>query len=249
MAITTVLFYFLAREKWNWSRPAALSLCGVFLVIDLAFFGANIIKLLDGGWFPLVLAATIFLVMLTWKKGRTILQKRIQEETQGLVEFLDEIEHRQIARVPGIAVFMNGNASRTPPALMHNLEHNKVLHEKIIFVTVKTVSVPYVDADERYRFEHLGNGFSRIRIYYGYMEEPDVPRVLSNIDDPGFRFDVERSTFFLGRETIIATKKYSGMSRWREKLFALLSRNARSATSYFKIPPGRVVELGEQVEI
>lgn len=249
MVITTVLFYFVARQKWNWSRPAAMSLCGAFLVIDLAFFGANIIKVLDGGWFPLILAASVFLVMLTWKKGRSILQKRIQEETQELEGFLYDVEHKEIARVPGTAVFMNGNASRTPPALMHNLEHNRILHEKIIFVTVKTVPVPYVDADERYRFEHLGNGFSRIRIYCGYMEEPDVPRVLSQVDQPGFKFNVNESTFFLGRETIIASKKYSGMSRWREKLFALLSRNAGSATSYFKIPPGRVVELGEQVEI
>lgn len=249
MVITTVLFYFVAREKWNWSRPVTLLLCGAFLVIDLAFFGANIIKVLDGGWFPLALAATIFLVMVTWKKGRSILQKRIQDETADLEEFLYGIEHKPISRVPGTAVFMNGNATRTPPALMHNLEHNKVLHEKIIFVTVKTRPIPYVDESERSKFEHLGNGFNRIRIYYGYMEEPDVPRELAKVEHPGFSFNIEQATFFLGRETIIASKKYSGMARWREKLFALLSRNARSATSYFKIPPGRVVELGEQVEI
>lgn len=249
MVITTVLFYFVAREKWNWSRPVTLLLCGGFLVIDLAFFGANIIKVFDGGWFPLVMAASIFLVMVTWKKGRRILQKRIRHETADLEEFLYEIEHKSITRVAGTAVFMNGNATRTPPALMHNLEHNRVLHERIVFVTVKTRPIPYVSESERSKFEHLGNGFNRIRIYYGYMEEPDVPRELSRVDHPGFSFDMERTTFFLGRETIIASKKYPGMARWREKLFALLSRNARSATSYFKIPPGRVVEIGAQIEI
>ncbi len=187
--------------------------------------------------------------MLTWKKGRSILQARIQNETEELGEFLEKIERQTLIRVPGIAVFMNGNATRTPPALMHNLLHNKVLHEKVIFVTVKTRSIPYVKSEERAKAESLGNGFSRVRLYYGYMEEPDVPRDLLEFGPAGYRFDIENATFFLGRETIIATAKYSGMARWREKIFALLSKNARSATSYFKIPPGRVVELGEQVEI
>jgi KUP system potassium uptake protein len=249
MVITTVLFYFVARERWNWGALPASLLCISFLVIDLSFFGANIIKVLDGGWFPLVLAGAIFLIMLTWKKGRSILQLRIQEETQDLEEFLSEIEHKKIQRVKGTAVFMNGNATRTPPALMHNIEHNKVLHERIIFVTVKTRQIPHVESFERYRFEHLGNGFSRIRIYYGYMEKPNIPQVLESVEYPGFSFKATDATFFLGRETIIASAKYPGMAKWREKLFSFLSRNARSATSYFKIPPGRVVELGEQVEI
>lgn len=249
MVITTILFYFVARERWNWGAVPTALLCLVFLVIDLAFFGANIIKVLDGGWFPLVLAGAVFLLMLTWKKGRSILQLRIQEETQDLEEFLYEVEHKKIQRVKGTAVFMNGNATRTPPALMHNIEHNKVLHERIIFVTVKTRPIPYVESYERYRFEHLGNGFSRIRIYYGYMEKPNIPQVLESVEYPGYSFNTSTATFFLGRETIIASAKYPGMAKWREKLFSFLSRNARSATSYFKIPPGRVVELGEQVEI
>lgn len=249
MVITTVLFYFVARERWKWGRLMAGLICGSFLLIDLAFFGANIIKVLDGGWFPLLLAALVFLVMVTWKKGRSILQRRIQNETDELAGFLSKIEHRTPTRVPGTAVFMNGNATRTPPALLHNLEHNKVLHDRIMFVTVKTRQVPYVDAHERCRFEALGNGFSRVRLYYGYMEKPDVPRDLAAIEFPAHRLPSDDVTFFLGRETIISTKKYSGMARWREKLFAFLARNARSATSYFQIPPDRVVELGEQVEI
>lgn len=249
MVITTVLFYFVARERWNWGVLPTASLCGLFLVIDLAFFGANIIKVLDGGWFPLLLAATVFITMMTWKKGRSILQMRIQNESQMLEEFLAEIERRKPTRVPGMAVFMNGNATRTPPALMHNIEHNKVLHEKVVFITVKTRPIPYVDNSERASYESLGNGFSRIRIYYGYMEKPDIPRELVNLSQIGFTFHPEEATYFLGRETIISTSKYSGMARWRERLFAFLTLNARSATSYFRIPADRVVELGEQVEI
>lgn len=249
MVITTILFYFVARHRWNWGKLPTLALCGVFLFVDLAFFGANIIKVLDGGWFPLALAAVIYTVMLTWKKGRRILLKRIQDETEDLEEFLYRIEHQNIQRVPGIAVFMNGNATRTPAALMHNLEHNKVLHEKTIFVTVKTLPFPYVDSSERAVVEPLGNGFTRVRLMYGYMEEPNVPRELAARLELGPKYPIANATYFLGRETIISSEKHSGMTRWRERLFAFLSRNARSATSYFKIPPGRVVELGEQVEI
>ena len=249
MVITTVLFYVVARQRWNWGFLPTIALCLTFLVIDLSFFGANIIKVADGGWFPLLLAAVIFVLMMTWKKGRSILQNRVQRETQLLDEFLPLIAREKVTRVPGLAVFMNGNATRTPPALLHNISHNKVLHERILFVTVKTRPIPYVSPDERIRFEPLGNGFSRAKIYYGYMEDPNVPRELAGIDHPGFKFDPQTTTYFVGRETIISTSKHSGMARWREKLFSLLSRNARSATAYFSIPPGRVVELGEQVEI
>lgn len=249
MAITTVLFYFVARQLWNWNFLPTALLCAFFLVIDIAFFGANIIKFFDGGWLPLTLAAIIFIMMLTWKKGRSILTKRIQEETELLEDFLEKVEKQKLTRVPGLAVFMNGNATRTPPALLHNLEHNKVLHERILFLTVKTRPIPYVEPHERYRYEILTNGFSRLKIYYGYMEDPDVPKILSEITQLGFTFKPAETTYFLGRETIISTKKYSGMARWREKLFAVMSKNARTATSYFRIPPGRVVELGEQIEI
>ncbi len=249
MVITTILFYVVARNLWNWSFLPTAALCLTFAIIDIAFFGANIIKFFDGGWFPLTLAAIIFLLMTTWKKGRSILTARIQEETELLEVFLQRAERKKFPRVPGTAIFMNGNATRTPPALLHNLEHNKVLHERIIFLTVKTRPIPYVNDFERVKIEVMGSGFSRLKVYYGYMEKPDIPDILSNITQPGFVFKPEEATYFLGRETIIATKKYSGMARWREKLFALLSKNARSATSYFRIPPDRVVELGEQIEI
>jgi len=249
MVITTVLFYFVARDRWNWGLVPTAALCSAFLVIDLAFFGANIIKVLDGGWFPLLLAAAVFTVMLTWKKGRSILQQRVQEETPLLEDFLRDVSTKNIPRVPGTAVYMNGNASRTPAALINNIEHNHVLHKRLLFVTVKTRQIPYVDRDERVLAEQLGKSFWRVKIYYGYMEEPNVPRELLGLEQMGLRLSADEMTYFLGRETIIATKKYSGMARWREKLFSLLSRNARSATSFFGIPPGRVVELGEQIEI
>lgn len=249
MVITTILFYFVAREKWNWKFLPTTILCVFFITIDLAFFGANINKIPDGGWFPLLLAAIVFTVMMTWKKGRTILQTRIQKETQLLEEFLNDKNLKNVPRVPGTAVFMNGNASRTPHALLHNIEHNKILHERVLFVTVKTRQIPFVDAAERYKFELLSEGFIRIKIYYGYMEEPNIPFILERIEHDHFVFNPKDTTYFLGRETIIPSQKHSGMARWREKLFSILSKNARSATAYFGIPANRVVELGEQVEI
>lgn len=249
MVITTVLLFVVARERWNWSLKAAAALCAGFLLIDLAFFGANAIKILDGGWFPLTLATAVFIMMMTWKKGRSILTMKIQAETEPLEEFLERVEKQSVTRVSGTAVFMNGNASRTPPALMHNLAHNKVLHERILFVTVKTRPIPFVEPEERVMFEVLTNGFSRLKIYYGYMEDPDIPMILAELNQPGFRFKPAETTYFLGRETVISTEKKSGMSRWRERLFGFMSKNARSATAYFRIPPNRVVELGEQIEI
>lgn len=249
MVITTILFYFVARDRWNWGVLPTAALCAVFLLIDLMFFGANIIKIFDGGWFPLILAAAVFLIMFTWKKGRAILQKRIQDETEDLSEFLSKLRPDDFGRVKGTAVFMNGNASRTPSALLHNLEHNKVLHERNLFVTVKTRPIPHVPEDERVILEDLGKGFHRVKIYFGYMEEAKIAPVLRKLEIAGGRVVPDRATFFLGRETIIPTDKYSGMAKWREKLFSILSKNSRGATAYFGIPPNRVVELGEQVEI
>jgi KUP system potassium uptake protein len=248
MVITTILFYVVARRIWGWSLVPTAALALFFVIIDLAFFGANIIKVAQGGWFPLLLAALVFVVMTTWKKGRRILNVRIQTEAKPLEEFLQEIEQRPPTRVPGTAIFMNGNASRTPPALLHNLEHNKVLHEKVVFLTVKTKQVPFVAPEERVEIEALGNGFHRLKVYYGFMEDPDIPNVLMNLRMPGFAYVPQDTTYFLGRETIIAAKR-PGMALWREKIFSVISHNATSATAYFCIPPDRVVEMGEQIEI
>ena len=248
MVITTILFYVVARNVWRWTRLPAAALAIFFLIIDLAFFGANIIKVAHGGWFPLALAALVFIVMTTWKKGRRILNERIQSESRPLEEFLEDMARQPPTRVPGTAIFMNGNASRTPPALLHNLEHNKVLHQRVLFLTVKTKQIPFVAQEERVEVESLGNGFHRLKVYYGFMEDPDIPKVLDTIRVPGFTYDPKDTTYFLGRETIIATRR-SGMALWRERIFSIISHNATTATAYFCLPPDRVVEMGEQIEI
>ena len=248
MVITTILFYVVARNVWRWNFLPAAALAVFFLIIDLAFFGANIIKVAHGGWFPLALAALIFIVMTTWKKGRRILNERIQSESRPLEEFLQDMERQPPTRVPGTAIFMNGNASRTPPALLHNIEHNKVLHQRVLFLTVKTKQIPFVAQEERVEVEPLGNGFHRLKVYYGFMEDPDIPKVLDTIRAPGFTYDPKDTTYFLGRETIIASKR-PGMALWREKIFSIIAHNATSATAYFCLPPDRVVEMGEQIEI
>jgi KUP system potassium uptake protein len=248
MVITTLLFYVVARERWGWSLLATGVLAALFLVIDLAFFGANIVKVTHGGWFPLLLAAIIFIVMTTWKKGRRILSERIQAEARPLEDFLQEITRQPPTRVSGTAIFMNSNAATTPPALLHNLEHNRVLHERVLFLTVKTELVPHIAAEERVKVETLSHGLYRMTVLYGFMEDPDIPQVLENLQVPGLALDLREITYFLGRETIIATKR-PGMALWREKLFSLISRNATTATAYFGLPPDRVVELGEQIEI
>jgi KUP system potassium uptake protein len=248
MVITTILLGVVEREKWDWSLALTLALSGFFLIIDLAFFGANIIKIPHGGWFPLVVGAIIFLIMTTWKKGRRILAARMLSRAHPIEDFLRDIAKNPPTRVPGTAIFMNGTATGTPPALMHNLEHNKVLHERVVLLTVKTKQAPYVEPEERVKVEALGHEFYRMIINYGFMEDPDIPTVLESIEAPAPRFDLMDTTYFLGRETVMASKS-PGMMIWREKLFALMSRNASSATAYFCLPPNRVVELGSQVEI
>ncbi len=249
MVITTMLLYVVARDRWGWGALAAGSVTAVFLTIDLAFFGANIIKVAHGGWLPLLLAAAIFTVMTTWKAGRRVLAERIQSEAPPLEDFLKKVQQQRIARVPGTAIFLNGTASKTPAALRHNLEHNKVLHERVVFVTVKTQQVPHVPEEERLEVEDFGNGLYRVKVNCGYMEEPNIPLALEGASRLGLSIDDPKgATYFLGRETIIASRRH-GLAVWREKLFALMSRNATAATAYFGIPPDRVVELGEQIEL
>jgi KUP system potassium uptake protein len=248
MVITTILLGVVEREKWRWSLPLALTLTGFFLVIDLAFFGANVIKIPHGGWFPLVVGAGIFLLMTTWKKGRRVLASRMLSLAIPIEEFLGDIAKNPPVRVPGTAVFMTGTGTGTPTALEHNLEHNKVLHERVVLLTVKTRQVPHVEPEDRVEVEPLGHEFYRLIINYGFMEDPDIPEVLAGLREPGLRIDPAAATYFLGRETVIAAK-HPGMMLWREKLFALMSRNASSATAYFCLPPDRVVEMGSQVEI
>jgi KUP system potassium uptake protein len=248
MVITTLLLGVVAHQKWGWGLLPVFALSGFFLVIDLAFFGANVIKIPAGGWFPLVTGAAIFLLMTTWKKGRRILASRMLSLAIPIEDFLRDLVKNPPVRVSGTAVFMNGTGTGTPPALEHNLEHNKVLHERVVLLTVKTRQVPHVAPEERVSVEPLGHEFYRVVINYGFMEDPDVPCVMAEIGPPGPVLDPAETTYFLGRETVIASR-HPGMMLWREKLFALMSRNASSATAYFCLPPDRVVEMGSQVEI
>ncbi len=248
MVITTILLGVVERDRWGWRPPLAIAVTGFFLVIDLAFFGANVIKIPAGGWFPLVVGALIFLLMTTWKKGRRILAERLLARAHPIEDFLHDVARKHPVRVPGTAVFMNGTAAGTPPALIHNLEHNKVLHERVVLLTVKTRQTPHVEPEDRVKVQALGHEFYRVIINYGFMEDPDVPGVLAEVEPPGPAFDPAETTYFLGRETVIASK-HPGMMIWREKLFALMSRNASSATAYFCLPPDRVVEMGSQIEI
>ncbi|CAN5282385.1 potassium transporter Kup [soil metagenome] len=249
MVFTTILFAVVARTLWKWSVALLVLLAAGFLTVDLAFWGANIIKIPQGGWFPLVIAALVFTVMTTWKKGRQILGERIAEGTLPIELFLKSIQHNPPTRVPGTAVFMYSNPTGTPPALLHNLKHNKVLHEQVVFMSVVTQDVSYVPAAERVSVEPVGEGIYRIVISYGFVQDPDVPAALELVDQPGLNLKAMNSTtFFLGRETLIASSR-PGMAIWRERLFALMSRNAQRATAYFRIPPNRVVELGTQIEL
>lgn len=246
--ITTLLLYILSRETWGWTRTKAALVVGFFLVVDLAFFGANIIKVPQGGWFPLVVAVGVYTLMTTWKRGREILSKRMLEKTVPLKMLLADLAAEPPTRVPGTAIFMYGNPDGTPPALVHNLAHNKVLHEKVVFLTIVTEDVPHVAGEDRVMMKRLGKGFHAVKARYGFMQDPDIQEVLDACKAQGIDIRIEGTTFFLGRESLIASDR-PGMAQWRERVFAVMSRNALRATAFFKIPPNQVFEVGAQVEI
>jgi KUP system potassium uptake protein len=247
MVITALLLHVVMTERWKWSRPLAFAVTALFLTIDLSFFGANVLKILDGGWLPLLIGAVIFTLMTTWKRGRQILGERLTARAIPIETFIERISAEPPVRVPGTAVFMTAQPRGTPPALTHNLRYNKVLHEQVIVLVVKTVPVPHVPDDERMTVSPLGLGLYDVTIRYGFVEEPDVPAALAALERHGVRLNHE-VLYFLGRETIIVTAK-EGMAPWREKLFVLMARNAQRATAFFKLPAERVVELGVQVEM
>jgi len=248
MAVTTFLFYAFLRERWQWSRLAAGALCGVFLVFDLAFLGPNLLKIAHGGWFPLLVAGVIFAVMTTWKRGRAELSRVLAEGRLPLGLFLADLEDYPVHRVPGTAVVMTSSPDGIPPVLLHHFKHNKVLHERVVLLSISTARQPEVRPSDRVEVAELGHGFYRVLAHFGFMEAPDVPLCLGLCRSRGLAIDVDATTFFLGRETLLPTGR-SGMAGWRKTLFAFLSRNAPSATAYFSIPPNRVIELGAQFEI
>ena len=248
MIITALLIHVIAVERWRWPLPAAIAMTTTFLVIDLTFFSANLLKVLQGGWLPIAIGITLFTLMTTWKTGRRIVAERLMARAYPLEAFVTAVRTAPQTRVPGTAIFMTAQTTGTPAALVHNLRYNKMLHEHVVVLTVATVPTPYVAMDQRVTVTAMGASIYNARIQYGFMEDPDVPEVLGHLRAAGVPIDEDAVTFFLGRETIVVGRR-KGMAVWREKIFVLMSRNAVRATAFFKLPPERVVELGVQVEM
>ncbi|HEX7184956.1 MAG TPA: potassium transporter Kup [Thermoanaerobaculia bacterium] len=248
MVITTLLAYVVARELWGWSALRAGLTMGAFLILDLSFFGANIIKVPQGGWFPLVVASLVYLLMVTWKQGRRLLSERLGEGLLPVEDFLRNLQPGSPPRVPGTAVFLVTSLEGTPTTLLHNLKHNKVLHEQVVLMSVVTEEVPHVPRRERVDLETLDKGFYRVTAHYGFVQDPRAADVLEALRDKGMNLDLMKTTFFLGRDTLIPTAR-EGMSTWRKRLFGVMSRNAVRFNDFFRIPPNRVVELGMQVRL
>jgi len=247
MMIDTILVTFVVLLMWRWNKWIALPLMAAFFVIDFAFFSANIVKVMQGGWFPLFIGLLSFTVLMTWKRGRALLFRQMAKQDIPEKAFLASLEDN-VPRVARTAVFMTARSDGVPSALLHNLKHNLVLHERTVIATVITEEVPYVSVERRVELTPLGKGFYRLLMRYGFMEAPDVPAALALCRSKGFPVDIKQVSFFVSRETILPSLQ-PGIALWREKLFALMSRNAQNATDFFKIPTENVVELGTQVEI
>lgn len=248
MMIDSILIFVVMRRLWNWSTGLSLLIAAPLLFIDLAFLSSNSLKIIDGGWFPLVIGAVVFTLLTTWKRGRILLMDRLSQDSLPLDLFIQSIEVAPPTRVEGTAVFMTSTPNLVPHALLHNLKHNKVLHERVVFLTVVIRDIPYVEPEERIVIKQLGAQFYQFLAYYGFKEEPDVPQVLEEAARKGLSFEMMETSFFVSRETLIPTVS-PGMALWRERLFASMSKNAVKASEFFQIPTNRVVELGTQVEL
>jgi KUP system potassium uptake protein len=249
MAIDTVLVMIVARRMWHWSRLLVVVLGAVLLCIDLSYFGANALKIFQGGWFPLVLGVLTFTVMTTWRRGRELVVREIKQSGLALAPFIENMTEHPPHRVPGTAVFLTADQQAVPHALLHNLKHNKVLHERNVMLTVRILETPTADADERIQLTPLVGDFYGLELSFGFAEDPNIPLALSQCHGEGLDFDLMDTTFFLSRETIVADERRPGMAMWRDKLFAFMARNALPATAFFQIPGNRLIELGAQVEI
>ncbi len=247
MFIDTCLMAVLLLAVWRWKWWIAVPVVGIFFVVDGAFFAANMTKIADGGWFPLMIGAIAFTILTTWAKGRKLMRERMSEMSLPL-DIFAKSARSSTARVPGTAIFMNSGSSGTPSALLHNIKHNKVLHERVVVLTVQIADVPYVEPADRCEIMDLGDGFYRVILHYGFMQETDVPKALSSRDMCGGPFDMMKTSFFLSRQTLLSADK-PGMMIWRERLFSWMMRNAATPMEFFRLPTNRVVELGSQVEI
>jgi KUP system potassium uptake protein len=248
MLITTVMLGFLVFQVWNWNKLLAAATIGLFLGVDSIFFASNITKVADGGWFPLLIAAVTFTILTTWAKGRQLMRERLAQSALPLPVFIKSVA-KSVHRVRGTSVFLSTSADSVPAALLHNLKHNQVLHERVLILNVKVEEVPYVAEANRVEVHEAGEGFYRVILHYGFMEEVDIPRDLSQLKTCGEPFNMMSTSFFLGRQKLIPSKKMPGMALWREKLFAWMMKSSESAMEFFKLPTNRVVELGSQLQI
>jgi KUP system potassium uptake protein len=248
MLISALLTIVLAHERWRIRPWLLVPAAALFLVIDVAFFSANIVKLAEGAWFPIAIGLAAFTLMRTWRRGRELVRQQVNRDSLRIEHFVESVMLEPPLRVPGTAIFMTPSNDYVPSALLHNLKHNQVLHERNVLLTVETLAVPRAQGEERVAWLELGHGFSRLNLRFGYMEDPDVPRALRGWALAGAPFDPMRTTYFASREALTA-RKDQGMALWRDKLFLFLSRNATPATEYFGIPGNRLVELGVQVAI
>lgn len=248
MLITTTLTFFVIRYGWGYPLALCLAATGCFFVVDLAFFASNLLKLFQGGWFPLMIGGALFTLMMTWKQGRRLLNAKLRADAIDLKDFLESVFISPPTRVEGTAIFLTAEPGAVPNALLHNLKHNKVLHERIVLMTVQNIDEPYVKTENRVQVIRLSNSFWQVVARYGFKEVPNVPEILDLCAQQGLEFEPMDTSFFLSRETLISTDR-PGMARWREKLFVLQSKNALRATDFFQIPANRVVEMGTQVEL
>ena len=249
MLITTMLFYRVVRDRWGWSTARSVVTLSPLMLVDSAFLAANVPKIPTGGWFPLAVGLGLVIQMTTWRRGRELVAARIRRGERPMAEVGREALDAHVARVPGTAVYLFKDAGAAPPALVANLEHNKVLHKTTLLLSVSVAEVPRVEPKHRVTYTPIGSGIHQVELLFGFMDEPDVPDALATMDAiPGFQFDLGTTTFFLGREAVGAGKA-PGMHPWREELFVLLNRGAASASRFFNLPPDRVFEVGTQVEI
>jgi len=248
MLITTTMTFFVIRYGWKYPWPLSMAATGFFFLVDFTYFSANVIKVFDGGWFPVVIGGVMFMIMMTWKQGRRLMAERLREDAIDLKSFLDAVFVSPPTRVAGTAVFLVSEQGLTPNALLHNLKHNKVLHETNLFVTVKLHEVPWIGFEKRCEMEPLGRDCWQVTVHFGFKNEPDVPEALNFLRTRGCQMDDMETSYFLSRDIVIPTFG-SGMASWREKLFAGMHRNAAAAADFLSLPTNRVVELGSKVEI
>jgi KUP system potassium uptake protein len=248
MLITTILTFFVVRYGWGYPLPLCIAATGWFFVVDLAFFSSNLLKLVDGGWFPLMIGGCIFTLMTTWKSGRNILNEKLKHDAIDLRSFLEAVFMQPPVRVPGTAVFLTAEPGTVPNAMLHNLKHNKVLHEHNLFVTVRSHEVPWIGMDKRAEIESLGHDCWQVVLHYGFKNDPDVPRALEQIRTRGCELEPMATSYFLSRDVVVPTIG-GGMASWREKLFAQMHHNAGAAADFLNLPNNSVVELGSKVEI